>query len=54
VLCIFENESDLDITYKFEERVTGAQFPVRLAAGRAALALIDKTTKQIVAKYNLP
>jgi hypothetical protein len=54
VLYIFENESDNEDGLNLRDPITAAQFTVRLAAGRAALALIDKTTKQIVAKYNLP
>ena len=54
VLYIFENESDQDDNLNLRDPITGAQFLVRLPAGRAALALIDKNTKQIVAKYNLP
>jgi hypothetical protein len=54
VLYIFENESDQDNNLNLRDPITGAQFPVRVAPGRAALALIDKTSKQIVARYNLP
>jgi hypothetical protein len=51
VLYIFENESDQEDSLNLRDPITGAQFPVRVPAGRAALALIDKKTKQIVAKY---
>ncbi len=51
VLYVFENESDQEDNMNLRDPVTGAQFAVRVPAGRAALALIDKKTKQIVAKY---
>jgi Beta-galactosidase len=51
VLYIFENESDQEDNLSLRDPITGAQFPVRVPAGRAALALIDKKTKQMVAKY---
>jgi Beta-galactosidase len=54
VLYIFENESANENTLTLRDPISGAQFPVRVAPGRAALALIDKSTEQIVAKYNLP
>ncbi|HTZ48721.1 MAG TPA: alpha-amylase family protein [Verrucomicrobiae bacterium] len=54
VLYIFENESANEDSVNLRDPSTGIQFPVRLAPGRAALALIDKSTKQIVGKYNLP
>ncbi|HUN62279.1 MAG TPA: alpha-amylase family protein [Candidatus Sulfotelmatobacter sp.] len=54
VLYIFENESDNEASLNLRDPITGAQFPVRVSPGRAALALIEKSTKQIAAKYNLP
>ena len=51
VLYIFENESDQEDSLNLRDPITGAQFPVRVPAGRAALALIDKTSRQLVAKY---
>ena len=35
----------------FQDSVTGAELKFHLPAQHAALALIDKKTKQIVAKY---
>lgn len=54
VLYIFENESENETNLNLRDPITGAQFPVHVAPGRAALALIDKKTKQIVAQYGLP
>ncbi len=51
VLMIMESESDQNADINLREVVTGAQLRFRLMAQRAALALIDKKTKQIVAKY---
>jgi hypothetical protein len=51
VLYVFENESDQEDNVNLRDPITSAQFAVRVPAGRAALALIDKKTKQIVAKY---
>jgi hypothetical protein len=51
VLYVFENESDQEDSLNLRDPETGAQVPVRVPAGRAALALIDRTTKQVVAKY---
>lgn len=51
VLYIFENESDQEDGLNLHDPITGAQFSVRVPAGRSALALIDKRTKQLVGKY---
>jgi len=51
VLCVLENESDANIAYKFGERVASTELEITVPAQHAALALIDKKTKQIVAKY---
>jgi Beta-galactosidase len=53
VLYILENESDQEDNLSLRDPITGVQLPVRVAPGRAALALIDKYTKTIVAKYGL-
>jgi glycosyl hydrolase family 42 (putative beta-galactosidase) len=51
VLYVFECESSEDRDIDLSVATTGVQFKFHLAAQRAALALIDKKTKQIVAKY---
>ena len=54
VLYIFESESDQDTDFAVRDAVTGAELKIRLPSQRAALALLDKHTKQLVAKYGLP
>jgi hypothetical protein len=51
VLYILESESDQDTDINLKDTVTGTELKFRLPSQRAALAFIDKTTKQIVAKY---
>jgi hypothetical protein len=51
VLYILESEEDRDTDIALNDASTGAQLKVHLPAQRAALAVIDKHTKQIVAKY---
>jgi hypothetical protein len=51
MLYIFESEFSQDQDINFHDDVTGAEVKFRLPAQHAALALIDKHTKQIVAKY---
>jgi hypothetical protein len=51
VLHILESESDSDITVKLTNDTTGTELKLNLPSQHAALALIDKHTKQIVAKY---
>jgi hypothetical protein len=51
ILYIFESEFSQDQDIDFHDDVTGAEVKFRLPAQHAALALIDKHTKQIVAKY---
>jgi hypothetical protein len=50
-LYICESESDSDADLSLHDAVSGADLKLRLPAQHAALALIDKHTKQIVAKY---
>ncbi len=51
VLYIFENESVRDSSVNFKDAATDTELRFNLSSQRAALALIDKKTKQIVAKY---
>jgi len=51
VLYIFESEFAEDQDINIHDEATGVETRFRLPAQRAALALIDKHTKQIVAKY---
>ncbi len=56
VLYILESELDRsaldqDVDLNFQDSATGAQLKLHLPAQHAALALIDKKTKSIVAKY---
>lgn len=50
-LCILESESSIEATVRISDPSENPELKVPLAAGRAALALIDKKSKQIVAKY---
>jgi hypothetical protein len=51
VLYIFENESVHDSGVGLKDATTDTELSFNLPSQRAALALIDKKTKQIVAKY---
>ena len=51
VLYILESESDQTADIDLRDALTGAGVKFHLPAQRAALALIDKKTKQIIAKY---
>jgi hypothetical protein len=51
VLCVFESELVNDTMLSFEDPVSRAVLELNLQSQHAALALIDKKTKQIVAKY---
>jgi hypothetical protein len=51
VLYILENESEHLSSLNLKDPATGAELKLTLPAQRAALALIDKETKQIIAKY---
>jgi len=51
VLYILESETDRDADFTFHDPLSGAELSIHLPAQHAALALIDKHTKQIVAKY---
>jgi len=51
VLYIFESELANDIAWKFKDPATNVAMNFNLKSQHAALALIDKKTKQIVAKY---
>jgi hypothetical protein len=50
-LYIFESEIDRDISIDTVDPESGGHINLKLAAQRAALAVIDKKSKQIVAKY---
>ncbi len=51
VLYVFESEFSEDQNINLRDEVTGVEVKFRLPAQHAVLALIDKHTKQIVAKY---
>jgi Beta-galactosidase len=51
ILYIFENESVYDSGIGFKDATTGTELRFHLPSQRAALAVIDKKTKQVVAKY---
>jgi len=51
ILYTFESEFDRDTDINLQDAATGAELKLRLPSQRAALALINKKTKQIVAKY---
>jgi hypothetical protein len=51
VLYILESESDRNTDISLRDRSTGAELKLRLAAQHSALALVDKRTKAVVAKY---
>jgi hypothetical protein len=53
VLYILESETDRDADFAFHDPISGAELNFHLPAQHAVLALIDKHTKQIVAKYGL-
>ena len=51
VAYVFESECSEDQDISIHDEATGAELKFHLPSQRAALALIDKKTKQIVAKY---
>jgi hypothetical protein len=51
VLYVLENESVTNARISLRDTATGVELKLDLPSERAALALIDKKTKQIVAKY---
>jgi hypothetical protein len=51
VLYVLENESATNAGISLRDTATGVGLKLNLPSQRAALALIDKKTKQIVAKY---
>jgi hypothetical protein len=51
VLYIFENESVYDSGIGLKDATTGTELQFKLPSQRAALAVIDKKSKQIVARY---
>jgi hypothetical protein len=51
VLYIMESESDSNTDVDFRDEITGVQLKFVLRAQRAAIAIIDKHTRRIVAKY---
>jgi hypothetical protein len=48
---VLESESNQDADLEIDDNPTNTDLKLRLPAQRAALALIDKHTKKIVAKY---
>jgi hypothetical protein len=51
LLYVFESEFDHDTSFKLTDEATSAELSLRLPAQHAALAVIDKHTKKVVAKY---
>jgi hypothetical protein len=51
VLYILESETDRDADFAFHDPISGAELNFHLPAQHAVLALIDKHSKQILAKY---
>jgi hypothetical protein len=51
ILYVIESESAADTNIDLRDSFTGLQLKFRLPSERAALALIDKQSRQIVAKY---
>jgi hypothetical protein len=51
LLYIFESDFDQDTNFNLTDNVTNAELSLLVPAQHAALALIDKHTKKIVAKY---
>ena len=51
VLYILESETDQDAAINLQDAATGAHLELRLPAQHGALALLDKKTKQVIAKY---
>jgi len=51
VLYVFESESSQDAAISIKDAPSGVDLRFNLPAQRAALAVVDQTTKQIVAKY---
>ena len=51
VLYVLESESGRDTEIDLRDGLTGAQLKLRLPAERAVLALLDKKTKQVIARY---
>jgi hypothetical protein len=51
ILYALESESDQDANINLKDDASSAELEFRLPSQRAALALIDKNTKQVVAKY---
>jgi hypothetical protein len=51
ILYVLESEVELDADMKLQDAATGAELKFYLPSQRAALALIGKKNKQIVAKY---
>jgi len=51
VLYIFSSDSPLDQPIHLEDKITGARLTFTLPAERAALALIGKKEKAVIAKY---
>ncbi len=51
VLYILESERDTDTAIDLHDYITGATLKFSLPAQRAAMALIDKDTRKIVARY---
>jgi hypothetical protein len=51
MLYVFENESASDAAVNLKDAATAVQLKFTLPSNRAALAVIDKKTKQVAAKY---
>ena len=51
VLYIMTSDTDVNTRIDLRDKVTGAHLSLDLPAQRAALALISKRSKQVIAKY---
>jgi hypothetical protein len=54
ILYVIESEFDQDTDINLRDESTGVELKFHLPSQHATLALIDKHTKQIAAKYGLP
>jgi len=51
VLYVFESESNQDASVAIKDPASGVELRFNLPAQRAALAIVDESTKQVVAKF---
>jgi len=51
MLYVFESENANDSAVELQDKVTGVALKFQLGSQRAAVAVISKTSKQVVARY---